>query len=321
MGFAAYLTGFISKVALVGRAIVGVVAPVAKFIVQSSKDLINGVVAGFAQGARVEPKSAREHAERELQQVNEEVMDLLKRHRTNGGLNEAQQKRWKELKSRRDALNDEISAVDKFSMAEDVVQEEGNYRPVVITDANAQILQYYVGQSTHNKLCSCGRVMVLQWNHQTATAGLNDFFWGCSGFYIKVDNRTACERKQRLTFEDLNLFANLNRPEFEIESPILTREVINPVKARRIRQALDAIRGSQQSKKLGIATYRCPVHGESLRLRRKNHTSDQLLDEYFLGCPRWLPDNAGCNFLVKLKSAAQISSVLDTECGKGVLSV
>lgn len=321
MGFAAYLTGFISTVALVGRAIVGVVAPVAKFIVQSSKDLINGVVAGFAQGVRAEPKSAREHAERELHQVNEEVMDLLKRHRANGGLDAAQHSRWKELKSRRDALNAEIAAVDKFSMAEDVVQEEDHYRPVVITDANAQVLQYYVGQSTHNKFCTCGRVMVLQWNHQTATAGLKDFFWGCSGFYIKVDHLASCERTQRLTFDDLNLFANLNRPEFKIESPILTREVINPVKARRIRQALDAIRGSQQSKKLGIATYRCPVHGESLRLRRKNQTSDQLFDEYFLGCPRWLPDNAGCNFLVKMKSAAQISSVLDTECGKGVLSV
>jgi len=72
---------------------------------------------------------------------------------------------------------------------------------------------------------------------------------------------------------------------------------------------------------MGIATYRCPIHGESLRLQRKNLRNDQILDEYFLGCPRWLPDNMGCNFLVKLKSAAQISSVLDMEQRVGVLDV
>ena len=49
-------------------------------------------------------------------------------------------------------------------------------------------------------------------------------------------------------------------------------------------------------------------------------TAEQL-DEYFLGCPRWLHDNSGCNFLIKLKSAAQISSVLNSEVQKGVLQV
>ena len=304
-----------------GRAFIGAVAPMAKVIIQGAKDLVDGVVAGFSDGMRDSPKSAREHAERELQQVNEEVMELVKRHRDNGGLNESEYKKWKDLKNRRDVLNGEIAALDKYTTAKEVVEDEKYFKPVVINDANAHVLQYHVGQSTHNKLCSCGRVMVLQWNRETVTAGLHDFFWGCSGFYIEVNKRKACERKQQLTFEDLNLFANLNRPEFEIASPTLTREAINPVKARRIRQALDSIRGSHQSKKLGIVTYRCPVHGESLRLKRKNQTSDQLFDEYFLGCPRWLPQNAGCNFLVKLKSAAQISSVLDTEQNTGVLGV
>lgn len=321
MSFASFLGGIFTTLKFIGRGLGHVVGPAVKAIVQGAKELVNGFATGFSEAVREEPKSVQERNERELQQVNEEIVGLQKRYRDQGGLNDQQKARWRKLKERRDALNQEIEAIDKFSAAEEIVQEEKNYRPIVISDDNAHILQYHVGQSAYNKLCHCGRVMVLQWNRSVATAGLNDFFWGCSGFYIKVDGRSVCHRTQKLTTEDLNLFANLNRPEFEIDSASLTRETINPVKARRIRQALDSIKGAQQSKKMGIATYRCPIHGESLRLRRKNQSSDQLLDEYFLGCPRWLPDNAGCNFLVKLKSAAQISSVLDTERNQGVLSV
>ncbi|MDP2368484.1 hypothetical protein [Rhodoferax sp.] len=320
MGFAAFLTGFISTVAQVGRAIIGVVAPVAKVIIRSAKELVDLVV-GFTEGMRAEPKSERERSERELQEVNAGVADLVKRHRDNGGLNEAQNKRWKDLKSRRDVLNGEISAIDKFTTAKEIVAEEKNYRPVVITDANAQVLQYHVGQSTHNKMCVCRRPMVLQWDRQKSTAGLHDFFWGCSGFYIHVNGRTACMRTKRLTFEDLNLFANMNRPEFETDSATLTLETINPVKARRIRQALDAIRDKHRDKRLGIAVYRCPVHGESLRLERSREQKEKLFEQYFLGCPLWLKDKTGCNFKVTLKSAAQISSVLDTEQSTGVLGV
>lgn len=321
MGFAAFMGGMFTTLKFIGRSLGHVAAPVVKAIVQGARDFVNGIVIGFNEGMRDEPKSAQERNERELQQVNEEIVGLQKRYRDRGGLDDQQKRRWAILKERRDALNLEIAAIDKFSAAEEIVQEEKNYRPIVISDENAHILQYHVGQSAYNKLCHCGRVMVLQWNRSVATAGLNDFFWGCSGFYVKVDARPVCQRTQKLTMDDLNLFANLNRPEFEIDSVSLTRETINPVKARRIRQALDSIKGAQQSKRMGIATYRCPVHGESLRLKRKNQSTDQLLDEYFLGCPRWLPDNAGCNFLVKLKSAAQISSVLDAEKHKGVLSV
>lgn len=321
MGWDSLLFGLMKAVTLVGRAIVGVVAPVAKTIVQGAKSFVDGVVSGFGDRMRDDPKTALERAERELQQVNAEVMRLVARHRESGGLSDAEKKRWNALRARRDELNDEIASIEKFTTAEGVVEEAEDYKPIVISDDTAHVLQYHVGQSTHNKTCQCGRPMVLQWNRAVAVAGLNDFFWGCSGYYSEVNGRRICTRTQQLTFEDLNLFANLNRPEFEISSQTLTAEAINPVKARRIRQALDSIRDSHQGKRLGIATYRCPVHGESLRLRRKNQAADQLLDQYFLGCPRWLPNNAGCNFLVKLKSAAQISSVLNAEQGNGVLNV
>lgn len=305
----------------VGVAIVGVLAPVAATIIKSVKNFVDDLVSRSSVLMREKPKSELERAERELQEVNAEVMRLRKQYLDRGGLNDQDQKRWETLRERRNEINNEIKAIDQVVTAKEIVAEEKNYRPVVITDANAQVLQYHVGQSTHNKMCDCGRPMALQWNRQKSTAGLHDFFWGCSGYYIKFNGRRACMHTKRLTFEDLNLFANMNRPEFETDSATLTLETINPVKARRIRQALDAIRDKHRDKRLGIAVYRCPVHGESLRLHRKNQPSGHLLDEYFLGCPRWLRDETGCHFLVKLKSAAQISSVLDAEQSTGVLGV
>jgi len=305
----------------VGGAILEGAARGAGAVIASAKEFINGFVSGFGDGMRDKPKTVRERVERELQDVNSEVVTLRKIYTERGSLNARQKSRWAELKERRDALNEELSAIDQVTSAEEVVKHEEDFKPVIITDNNAQILQYHVGQNTENKMCECGRAMILQWNRKTSTAGLNDFFWGCSGYYVEFNGQRACRKTQHLTSADLNLFTNLGRPEFEMDSATLTRETINPVKARRIRQALDSIQGAHRSKKLGIAAYRCPVHGESLRLQRKNQTTDQLLDQYFLGCPRWLPDNAGCNFLVKLKSAAQISSVLNAEQETGVLGV
>jgi hypothetical protein len=305
----------------VGGSVFAGAARGAGVIIKTAKDFVDGFVSGFSDGMRDEPKTVREHAERELQEVNAEVVDLRKYYLEQGRLNAQQKRRWEELRERRDELNKELSAIDQVTAAQEVVQHEQDFKPVIITDSNAQILQYHVGQNTYNKVCQCGRPMVLQWDRRAETAGLHDFFWGCSGYYVVNNGHIACGLTQKLTDGDLSLFANMNRPEFEVNSSTLTRETINPVKARRIRQALDSIQGAHKSKRLGIATYRCPIHGESLRLKRKNESTDQLLDQYFLGCPRWLPNNAGCNFLVKLKSAAQISSVLNTEQNMGVLSV
>lgn len=321
MGFFSGLSHFFKTVVSIGRAFAGAAAPVLRGIVEGAKHLINEVSTAIGAGMRDDPATQREHYERELQQVNEEVIRLRMHYQKNHGLPQQEKRRWEELKRRRDALNEAIANFDQEATAQDIVAEEKHYQSVAITNDTAHILQYHIGQSAYNKTCVCGRVMVLQWKRQTSTAGLQDFFWGCSGWYEQHNGKHACQRIAPLTHDDLNLFANLNRPEFEVDSETLTREVINPTKARRIRQALDSVRGTQQSKKMGIATYRCPIHGESLRLQRKNQRTDQILDEYFLGCPRWLPDNMGCNFLVKLKSAAQISSVLNTEQRLGVLDV
>ena len=53
-------------------------------------------------------------------------------------------------------------------------------------------------------------------------------------------------------------------------------------------------------------------------LRRKQNATG-LLDAYFLACPYWQPDNAGCTFIEKLKSGSQLAALLKSETGRGVL--
>ena len=146
------------------------------------------------------------------------------------------------------------------------------------------------------------------------------FFWACSGWYIEINGRRACNRQELLSPDDLLLFTNLKRPEFTISSRELTDAALDPARAERLRQALDSIRAEHRKRDIGIALYRCPVHGESMVMRRKNVQTADLLDEFFLGCPRWLSDGSGCSFVVKLKSAAQMSAVLDGERQEGLLA-
>jgi hypothetical protein len=60
------------------------------------------------------------------------------------------------------------------------------------------------------------------------------------------------------------------------------------------------------------------VHNEPLVLKEKK-VSTGLLDNYFLSCPRWLPKSLGCNYIVKLKSPAQLASVLEKQTGREIL--
>ena len=56
-------------------------------------------------------------------------------------------------------------------------------------------------------------------------------------------------------------------------------------------------------------------------LREKRDGAAGLLDQFLLGCPRWLPQKQGCNFLVKLKSPAQLSAYLESSKEGGLLAV
>ena len=125
--------------------------------------------------------------------------------------------------------------------------------------------------------------------------------------------KPVCSGRSKLTREDLRLFAKLDKPELQIPSLDLTQRVLDQSRSRKIRDALESIRADHKKRDIGIEVYRCPIHGENLVLKRKNQAGDSILDEYFLGCPHWLSGGLGCNFMVKLKSPAQVSSVLHAE--------
>lgn len=306
----------------VGRAVAGAAAPMIKEVMDGARKLVDEVAKRAGKAFREEPKTVRESLERDLQEINERIAALRKKYQSGGSPSQWDLDLSKHLKQRRREINEQIDGLNQVDHAQEMVEDEKDYKPVAITDDNAHILQYHVGQNTYNKACpKCGRAMVLQWDRKTKTPGLKDFFWGCSGWYFERNGEQVCKGRLDLAQEDLSLFANVNRPEFELKSTDLTRDTLDPNRAQRIRGALDSVRDEHRKRKLGIATYRCPLHGESLVLRRKKNAGVDLFDEYFLGCPRWLHDNSGCNFLIKLKSAAQISSVLNSEIQKGVLQI
>ena len=81
---------------------------------------------------------------------------------------------------------------------------------------------------------------------------------------------------------------------------------------------LNDLKSDLNSGHRGIELVTCPVHGENMVLRRKQNATG-LLDAYFLACPYWQPNNAGCTFIEKLKSGSQLAALLKSETGRGVL--
>jgi hypothetical protein len=53
-------------------------------------------------------------------------------------------------------------------------------------------------------------------------------------------------------------------------------------------------------------------------LKKKNKPVG-LLDAYYLACPHFKPDDAGCTFFEKLKSGSQLAALLKSETGRGIL--
>lgn len=311
-------SGLWDELGSIGKAVLGTIARVAAVVIEEAKKLVDHVATELSKAFRAEPKTDQERIERELQDVNERIQYLRKKYKERGGLSDKEKRQWHELRAERDELNSQLSSLERYQTAAEISEKEKDYSAIHITDETAHILQYHVGQNAFNKICECRRPMVLQWNRNIETPGLKDLVWGCSGWYIEAKGRRACEKMVRLTMDDLDLFANLKRPEFSISSEQLTKIALDPVKAKRLRAALHGIKENHRSRRMGVAVYRCPVHGESLLLRKKKDPKG-FLDEFLLGCPRWLPDNAGCNFIVKLKSAAQVSGLLDAETGSGLI--
>lgn len=310
MGWLSSLTDSLFQgIKAVGKGVIEAAVPVVERVVAASQRLVRAIEEEIKNGEKP-PTSERERLEGDLAEVNQRIQALRKRYRLQGSLSASDKKEVDRLVERRKELMADLSAIDRVDQAAAVVDPEQDFQALRIMDAQAHILQYHVGQQTFGKMCACcGRPMVLQWERGRTISATGEFFWGCSGYYMPHPRK--CIHTEALTDADLQLFINIRRSEFELTPQDLAAyaELKNPT---RVAAALQDIKAKTRGAGKGITGYRCPIHGETLLLREKNREAQSgILDQFFLGCPRWSRDKSGCNFFVKIKSAAQVSAVLE----------
>jgi hypothetical protein len=81
---------------------------------------------------------------------------------------------------------------------------------------------------------------------------------------------------------------------------------------------MDDLRTDLAFRKRSVDLVTCPIHGEHLVLKKKKDAKD-LLDMFFLACPHWKEHDQGCSYVEKLKSPPQLSALLKSETGTGVV--
>jgi hypothetical protein len=300
----------------IGKSIVNVAGPIVATVVETLKRGVDAIQDALKKEFRAPPSTERERVERDLEEVNERIMRLRKRHYERG-LSESDKRENEHLRQQRADLIKELDALDQVKTAEDIVEEEDNYESVHI-DANlTHILQYHLGQFTFNKTCpQCHRQMILQCRRDMAVAAPKDFFWGCIGYY---DGEKSSEHTMPLSAGDLDLFVNMKRAEFDLGAANLSAIVLKQ-HPDRVRTAMRDVIANGRRTQAGVDGYRCPVHKERLVLHEKK-SSNGLLDQFFLGCPRYDPDKRGCNYKVKIKSPAQFSAIFDAKGEGGLIQV
>ena len=239
--------------------------------------------------------------------LNDQILELELKKRRDRNLNQHDNQLLTGLYSKRDNLKDEIKSNNELLMAEKMQSGQGTFDSIHINNVNSHILQFHVGQTVFGKRCrKCGRPMVLQWKQGMQTVSMSDFFWGCIGFYEGLRHHEAFNQS------DMDLFTRIDRPEFEMSSQALSNIISLPGPKSNITKRMSDLKREQTD------VYLCPIHNEPMVLREKNDAQG-LLDQYFFGCPRWLPNNQGCGQIVKLKSPAQLSSALEAFYGRGIL--
>ena len=318
------LANGIAKVAIAGG---GALARIAARVAAEAKPRIIAAVTA----ARDEWNRRRELRQRdtdsisktdiseEIREINDRLARLAKTLQSRQLTSKEDDLRRK-LNYRRTRLKEVLQREDEFRIAESIADNQDEYAAVSVSNDNSHLLQSTVGQTIYGKLCPhCGWQMQLQWNRAKSSIATHDFGWGCTGWYWRgTGNRPhRCEHWEALAPEDFDIFGRANRAEYAELTPQTFAKMVldhSPLIIKRI----DAVRNDQDPQSATEA-YRCPVHGEPLVLRKKQQHEGRLLDMYFLGCPRWNPEGHGCQFIVKLKSPAQLNAYLEAATGEGII--
>ena len=317
MGLFSSLFGAVLTIA---ATVVNVAVKATSEILNAAADFLDEVTKEKDRGKSPDAEVSKYKADDELKYINDELLSILGKYQNNGRVSLAEKRRAEYLRDRRNELKGEIKSSDEIISTTEIVTHSEAFNKLTIVDSKAHIIQGQVGVSSFGKTCSeCGREMQIQWPRTVKIATVSDFFWGCTGWFLfNANGHRYCHHTEKMSLGDLSIFTRCDTLETEVSNEELTALVMLPEPSKIITERMDDVISDQKNQRRGTNDYRCPVHGELLALKRK-HNAVGLLDQYFLSCSHWKPNNAGCSYIVKLKSVMQLSNLLAKESGTGVL--
>jgi hypothetical protein len=311
MGILSFVANGLGTLLSVGVAIV-------KDVVDAVATVLDGFVKKGGPTGTAATEEVRKTQDR-LREVNEEIMGLRNRMMGRGTLSDADRRRLEVLREERDALLGEANHLKEVKAAEKVVESRDEIERVDIDLNTSHVLQFNAFADSLGKKCpKCGRQMKLQWPNSIAVPKPADFFWGCTGWFFKQRGLRICPHKEQLKRADYALMTDTSAPEFELEAKEFGELITNPGTEQIIVTRVNDLRSDLNKRNRGVELSTCPVHGEHMVLKKKNKPVG-LLDAYYLACPHFKPDDAGCTFFEKLKSGSQLAALLKSETGRGIL--
>ena len=312
--------GFFSSLFNGLGTILGVLAETVSAVVST---IFGGYDSYRKRGGAVQEVAVAEAQQKKdrLRDVNDEIIGLRNRHMSRGSLSDQELRRWNDLREERDELLGKVNEAKEVKAVEKILDSEAQIQKVEIDLDTSHVLQYNAFADTLGKKCRmCGRQMKLQWQKAVAVAEPNDFYWGCTGWYVKQgqSQKPACKHTEHLQRNDYGLMTDTSAPEFSLTAAEFGDILSDTGTQEIITTRVQDLQSDLSKRKQGVELVSCPVHGEHMVLRKKGNPSG-LLDMYFLACPRWQPNNQGCSFIEKLKSGSQLAALLKSETGQGIL--
>lgn len=192
-------------------------------LVDTTVQVISGIKRGYeaykrqggATGASVVDEITRKKDR--LRSVNDEIMHLRNQRMSSGSLNDQARRRWDDLRAERAQLLSELNQGKEVRAAEKIMESESVIEKVEIDLETTHVLQYNAFADTLGKKCHiCGRPMKLQWKRGLSVAEPKDFYWGCTGWYIRQGDRRACMHTEQLQRNDYGLMTDTTAPEFSM---------------------------------------------------------------------------------------------------------
>lgn len=298
--------------------LMGVVADVVSTVVDTVRSAYDAFVGSGGAVKKAAVDEARRKRER-LREVNDEVMHLRNRAQSRGSLSDQERRRWQDLKEERDELMGKLGEVQEVRAAEKILDSEAVLERVDVGLDTTHVIQYNAFADTLGKKCPvCARKMKLQWRRDLTVPTPQDFYWGCTGWYLVKGDVRVCNHTEALQPSDFRLMTDLSAPEFSLKADEFGGILTDTGTVEIITTRVDDLRSDLSKRKQGVELVTCPVHGEHMVLRKKG-VATGLLDTYFLACPHWLPNGKGCSFIEKLKSGSQLAALLKSETGRGIL--